>query len=183
MRRTGSRSRSVSVLARLAFSSALVSTTSARADLPFPMADPFVGSGAASPAAAAPTSIKPLVPLAPSQPIELREVFWGDRYGGVRHGPFPFQGIRPLDGAALYRALGRDDLADAYESRVGAKIALSLTGLGAGVIGAFVLRSAMPDTQCDTPPKYSLQPPVCRTDSKDGTYRPCLKSRRSSARR
>jgi hypothetical protein len=168
MRPSGSRSRSL--LALLAFSSATLATTSASADLSFPMADPFVGSGPTTPAAAAPPPITPLVsPPAGSQPIELREVFWGDRYGQVRHGPFPFQGSKPLDGAALYRALGRDDLARSYESRVDAKLGLGLIGLGAIVVGAFVLKGATPQTQCTTPPKYSLQSPVCQTDWNDGT--------------
>jgi hypothetical protein len=170
MRRSGSRSRSVSVAVLLAFSSGTLATASARADLSFPMADPFVGSGPAASAPAAPPPITPLVTPPPgSQPIELREVFWGDRYGRVLHGPFPFQGSRPLDGAALYRALGRDDLARAYESRVDAKIALAFTPLVPIAVGAIVLKSATPETHCSTPPKYSLQLPVCQTDSKDGT--------------
>ena len=171
MHRSGSRSRPVSVLVLLAFSSATLATTSAHADLSFPMADTFVGSG---PAAAAPSPITPLVsPAAPSQPIELREVFWGDRYGQVSHGPFPFQGSKPLDGAGLYRALGREDLARAYESRVDVKVGLAITGLGAFMTGGIVLKGATPETQCETPPpRYAFQAPVapvCRTDWKTGT--------------
>jgi hypothetical protein len=174
MRRSGSRSRPVTVLLLLAFSSATLATTSARADLSFPMADTFVGSGPAAPAAATPSPITPLVSTAaPSQPIELREVFWGDRYGQVRHGPFPFQGGKPLDGADLYRALGRDDLVRAYESRVDAKVALAITALGALATGAIVLKGATPETQCETPPpRYAFQAPVapvCQTDWKKGT--------------
>ena len=171
MRRSGSRSRSVSVFVLLAFSSATLATTSARADLPFPMADPFVGSGPAAPAAATPSPITPLAPpVTPSQPIELREIFWGDRYGAARHGRFPFQGSRLLEGAAFYRALGRDDLARAYESRVDAKIALSITALGAFVTGFIVLKGVTPETQCETPPpRYPFEPPVCQTDWKKGT--------------
>ena len=168
MRRSGARSRSISVFVLLAFSSATLATTTAGADLSFPMADPFVGSG---PPAPAPAPITPLVsPAARSQPIELREVVWGDRYGQMRHGPFPFQGGSPLDGAALYRALGRDDLARAYESRVDAKIALAITALGAFVTGVIVLKGVTPETRCETPPpRYVFQPPVCQTDWKNGT--------------
>ena len=174
MRRRRSRSRPGSVLVLLAFSSATLATTSAHADLSFPMADTFVGSGPAAPAAAAPPPITPLVsPAAPSQPIELREVFWGDRYGQVRHGPFPFQGSKPLDGVDLYRALGRDDLSRAYESRVNLKLGLAMTGLGAFMAGGIVLKGATPETQCQTPPsKYAFQlpvAPVCQTDWKTGT--------------
>ncbi len=173
MRRSGFRSSSVSVFVLLAFSSATLATTSARADLPFPMADPYVGSDPAAPAAAAPPQITPLASPPPgAQPIELREVFWGDRYGQVRHGPFPFQGNRPLDGAAFYRALGREDLASAYETRAGVKVALGISALAAIVVGALVLKGATPETQCESPPSkyaFQIQAPVCQTDSKNGT--------------
>ena len=183
MHRSGSRSRPVSVLVLLAFSSATLATTSAHADLSFPMADTFVGSGPAAPAAAAPSPITPLVsPAAPSQPIELREVFWGDRYGQVRHGPFPFQGNRPLDGSALYRALGRDDLSRAYESRVDAKIALAITALGALVTGGIVLKARRPRPSAkphrrDTPSKHrshrSAKPTGRRERSRSGLASCC----------
>jgi len=144
MRRTGSRPRSVLVFVLLTFSATTLSTTSARAEPPPP---------------------KP----SPAQPIELREVFWSGRYGQMRHAERPFQGNRLLEGPDLYRALGREDLARAYESRGHAKIALAIAGLGALVLGAIVTASATPETRCDTPPRNVIQPPVCRTDEKQGT--------------
>ena len=128
------------------------------------------GSGdVPAPSAAAPSSTAPAPP--PSrQPIELREIFWGGRYGQVRHGPYPFQGDQPLDGADLYRAMGRDDLVQAYESRGQVKVALAAASLGALLAGAVVVAEASPDTHCDVSPKNGavLQPSLCRTDWKSG---------------
>jgi len=152
--------RSVSVLVLLVFSSVTLSTSAARAEWPMPAA------------AAAPSPITPLVPPpARAPPIELREVFWGDRHGRVRHTLYPFQGGRVLEGADLYRVLGRDDLVRAYQSRVEAKVGLFAAGLGASVLGAIVLAQARPETQCDPAPQTSgaFQAPVCRTDWKEGT--------------
>src|SRR3569623_3429350 len=95
------------------------------------------GSGdVPAPSAAAPSSTAPAPP--PSrQPIELREIFWG-RYGQVRHGPYPFQGDQPLDGADLYRAMGRDALLRAYASRGQVRLALAAASLAALLAGAVV---------------------------------------------
>jgi len=150
MRRTGSRSRSVSVFVLLASSSATLSTTPARADPPSPVA----------PLAA---------PPAQPQPIELRQVVLESRYHYIRQVELPFQTGKLLQGADLYRALGREDLARAYETRGGAKVALAIAGLGALVTGAIVMASAKPDTRCDPPSKNVFQPPVCRTGDHQGT--------------
>ncbi len=50
-------------------------------------------------------------------PLEMREVFWSDRSGRLRHQPIAFAGERPIEGAAFYRAVGRADLAAEYERR------------------------------------------------------------------
>jgi hypothetical protein len=145
MRRNGSGWRSVFVFALLAFSSATLSATSARAEPPDP-------------------------PPAQPKRIELRVVFFGGPHGEMRHAEVAFQEGRPLEGAAFYRALGREDLARSYESRGGARVALAVAGFAALVTGAIVLASAKPETQCDPPPKNIFQPPpVCRTDWKEGT--------------
>src|SRR3569623_78458 len=104
------------------------------------------GSGdVPGPSAAAPSSTAPAPP--PSrQPIELRESCWGGRYGQVRHGPYPFQGDQPLDGADLYRAKGRDDLLRAYESRGQVRISLAAASLGSLLAGADVEAEATPHT-------------------------------------
>ena len=157
----------------LAFSAAALAPTAARADLSYPIPDPIFGFGPARPAAAAPPPVTPLASPPPgTQPIELREIFWGDRFGQLRHRPVPFQGNQPLDGAALYRALGREDLASAYETRAGVKVAVGLGAPAALVVGALVLKSATPETHCETPPSkyaFQIQAPVCQTDWKNGT--------------
>ena len=67
---------------------------------------------------APPSPPPPVVPLGPAAPIDLR-------------------GLPLLDGPALYRVLGRPDLATRYENRRAAKTALRISGgilLGAGVL-------------------------------------------------
>jgi hypothetical protein len=49
--------------------------------------------------------------------IEWRDVFWGDRFGRVLHAEKPYQNGRLLEGEALYLALDRPDLAEAYRDR------------------------------------------------------------------
>ncbi len=68
-------------------------------------------------------------PPGPSK-IEWRDVFWGDRYGGVRHAARPFRDGRLLEGQALYLALDRPDLAAAYRKRQETKSSLGIaTGI------------------------------------------------------
>jgi hypothetical protein len=67
---------------------------------------------------APPSPPAPVVPLGPAAPIDLRA-------------------LPVLDGPALYRVLGRPDLATRYENRRAAKTALRISGgilLGAGVL-------------------------------------------------
>ncbi len=156
-------SRSICSLVLLAFSSAVLVPTAARADPLSPNPDLSAGAPPIPPPPPLPTSS--LV----HQPIELRDVFWGSR-GLLVHDVFPFQGNRPLNGAELYRVMGREDLAQSYEKRGAAKIALAVASLGALLAGAITMADATPETHCDAAPKYPivLQPPVCRTDWKSG---------------
>jgi hypothetical protein len=87
------------------------------------------------------------------------------------HAPVAFQGGRILEGADLYRALNRGDLATAYESRVAGKVALELASLGALLAGGLVIGTNTPDTQCGFAPQmYPFQPPqvVCQTNEHSG---------------
>lgn len=159
MRRNSSRLRSISIFALLAFWSAALVPAAASAD-PMSIAAPSIGVGPA-------TATTPSTPAAARQPIELREILWS-RYGEVRHARFPFQGDKPLNGVALYQAMGRDDLVQAYESRTDAKIAFAIASLAAMVAGTVVLTGATPDTECDALSKNptNFQSPLCRTDWK-----------------
>jgi len=61
-------------------------------------------------------------------------------YGGtVGHGAIAYQGVakRVLDGEEFYRAVGRDDLAEGYQTRRNTKIGVAIAG-GAIAIGGFV---------------------------------------------
>jgi hypothetical protein len=86
------------------------------------------------------------------------------------HRQVPFQGGKILDGADFYRALSREDLARAYEARVAGRMALVGGGLLTMLVGAVILGSSMPQTQCNfvsMPYPYSLPQQVCTTDSHD----------------
>jgi hypothetical protein len=74
--------------------------------------------------------------------IQMREVFWGDRHGHLRHRPVAFAGERPLEGADFYRAVGRPDLAAEYERRQSSAQAWFGAGLMvalAGTVGAVAI--------------------------------------------
>jgi len=62
--------------------------------------------------------------------IEWRDIFWGDRYGRMLHAEKPYRDGRLLEGEALYLALARPDLAEAYRKRQETKAGLGIaTGL------------------------------------------------------
>ena len=149
-----------SLASLLALSSATLSTVPVRADIFVPLTTP-----PPSPSGAAVVS-----PPSRPQPIELREVFWGGRYGELRHRQVPFQGGKVLEGAEFYRALDREDLARAYEARVAGLAALAGAGLLTMLVSASILVSTMPQTHCDIvsmPYPYSPPQQACTTDSHD----------------
>jgi hypothetical protein len=95
------------------------------------------------------------------QPIEMREVFWGSRYGELLHKRVPFRGNLMLDDPALLRLLGREDLLRAYEERTSAREVLTVGGL-LGLIGSGVaFAAARPKLDCSGTAG-------CRTDRSDG---------------
>lgn len=84
----------------------------------------------------------PKVANAPAQhtgSIEVREVFWADRHGGLRHESLPFLGQRVLEGEELYTALGRPDLARQMRHSAETKTLLTVAAytalLATGVAG------------------------------------------------
>jgi hypothetical protein len=83
----------------------------------------------------------PATPPQP-QPVQVREVFWGDRHGVLRHRSVAFVGERPVEGAEFYRAVGREDLAQTYEQN--ASSGRALVGVGGlavlfGLVGLAVV--------------------------------------------
>lgn len=97
-------------------------------------ADPLAPSPVRAPAAGESTA-----PVGPRRPIVVREIFWGDRGGHLHHRPMAFRGETPLEGADLYQALGRNDLATELEQRkteAGALLVLGGVGLAGGAIAA-----------------------------------------------
>src|SRR5690348_11664236 len=97
------------------------------------------------------------LPAPPATRLEMREVFWGDRQGRLRHRPIAFAGERPIEGAAFYLAVDRPDLAAEYrrrEATAEAVAGVGLLGVVAGAIGAGVIvhdraACARPDDGCD----------------------------------
>lgn len=110
MLRHGFRSRSVSLIALLAFPSTVLLARPARADWPDTVVEPLPSPSPPAPPAAVDArapALGPVTALNGWKPIELHEVVWGDRHGHLRHAQAPFQDGRLLEGSALYRALGR----------------------------------------------------------------------------
>ena len=96
---------------------------------------------ALAPAAPEPPAAGASAATAPA-PLQMREIFWGDRHGHLRHRPIAFAGERPLEGTDFYRAVGRPDLAAEYEHRQ--DVAQGVFGAGlvaamAGIVGAVVI--------------------------------------------
>jgi hypothetical protein len=68
-------------------------------------------------------------------------IFWSDRYGRLLHAEMPYQNGRLLDGEAVYLALDRPDLAEAYRKRQETKTGL---GIAAGIfLGSAAISSAI----------------------------------------
>jgi len=102
--------------------------------------------------------------------IEVREIFWGSRYG-VHHQPVAFQNDRPLEGLDLYRALGRPELVEQYESRAHLRVGLVAAGGAAMVLGFVVATLNRPQSVCmDVPPNpaFPLPSTECHTDWHSG---------------
>lgn len=68
--------------------------------------------------------------------LTMREIFWGDRRGHLRHRPVVFAGERPIEGIDLYRLVGRPDLMAEYEHREATAGAIGGVGLVVAVAGA-----------------------------------------------
>jgi len=126
MRSQPFRSRSISLVVVFAFSFFVASASWTRA------------------AHAAPAASETAAP----PPIELREVVWGDRVGGMRHAQVPFQNGKILDGTDLYSALDRPDLVDSYHRRVAAKATLVGLGLLGIAVGGVMTATTIPGQDC-----------------------------------
>lgn len=119
---------------------------------------------ASRPAHGAPDVVTPVASSSTSpapQPVEMRDVVWGSRYGELRHKPVPFQGNLMLDDPGLFRLVGRGDLLRAYEERVGAREAITLGGLLTLVGSAFAFAAARPRLDCSGTGD-------CQTERSDG---------------
>jgi hypothetical protein len=106
-------------------------------------------------------------------PVELREVVWGNRHGGMEHRQVPFQNNKILDGSDFYRAIGRDDLAHSYDSRMVGKRVLAGFGLAAGLVGGLMASVNMPKQVCDFPsnPNPSTIPSLmCHVEDGGAAY-------------
>jgi hypothetical protein len=85
----------------------------------------------------------------PVAPIELRDVVVGGRHGHEILRDVAYQNGAILDGARLYHALGRDDLARTYESRKATAVVLVTTGL-LGIIGGLATAASdKPHDECE----------------------------------
>jgi hypothetical protein len=98
----------------------------------------------------------PALPPQP-QPLQIREVFWGDRHGVLRHRPVAFLGERPVEGAEFYRVVGRKDLADEYEQRASNGRALVGVGGAVALLGLIGVAVMAHDGQSCTDPTTGCQ--------------------------
>jgi hypothetical protein len=101
------------------------------------------------------------------QPIELREVVWGESGGPMTHTRVAFQDGKILDGSDLYRAIGRPDLSSRYDNRVATKLVLLGVGMVGLLAGGIATGMTLPHQTCQaSPPGDPFTPPTitCQTE-------------------
>jgi hypothetical protein len=86
--------------------------------------------------------------------IELRDVLQHSRHRTYVDYAVPFRHGVQLDDGALYRLVGRDDLARKYEARTHAANVLALTGLAALITGGIMALTAPSQRVCE--PGYGM---------------------------
>jgi hypothetical protein len=116
--------------------------------------------------------VAPVQPLGPARRgIELKEIFWGGRYGQLEHRPVAFQDGVPLEGTALYEALDKPELARVYEERRGLRVLMLTVGFVGLLAGPVIAAENNPRSVCDdVPPSATFPLPTtqCRTDWNKG---------------
>jgi hypothetical protein len=101
----------------------------------------------------------------PPAPIEVHPVLQPVRHGFVI-APMPVQNGVVLAGSDLYRALGRPDLAQSYDHRMAAKLALVGASFASLVAGGVLMGANMPHRECAfgaQPDPFTLPPLECHT--------------------
>jgi hypothetical protein len=118
------------------------------------VAPPAPAAPAPAVAPPAPAPLRPPAPAPRATKVEWRDVFWENRYGAVFHAEKPYRNGRLLEGEALYLALDRPDLAEAYRKRQETKSGLAIAS------GIFLASTAVAVAIAKTDQKNGQAAPV-----------------------